>query len=224
MASRHGHFDIAHLLIDHGAEVNTKMGHLTALHLASHNDYFKALLERGAHVHERAEAGRTPLPMTVMCGHWDIMHAIIEGVSRARHSGLLRRMGSLYRVGRYILRPQKQGAYWGHGPALEGYIKGRGFWPMFRGRLARVILLFVFHGPAFTFILQAASRRHRGVAITSMPIRIDQVTARGQPHRLIWHGPERALPCSTSPAAVIDLSLCVSPFSPFTLLMPLAEP
>lgn len=123
MASRHVHFDIVHLLIDHGAEVNTKMGHLTALHLASHNDYFKALLERGAHVHERAEAGRTPLPMTVMCGHWDIMHAIIEGVSRARHSGLLRRMGSLYRVGRYKLRPQKQGPIGGMGQRSKAILK-----------------------------------------------------------------------------------------------------
>jgi ankyrin repeat protein len=68
MASRHGHFDIVHLLIDHGADVNTKMGHLTALHLASHYGYFdivKALLERGANVHERTEAGQTPLPMAV---------------------------------------------------------------------------------------------------------------------------------------------------------------
>ena len=54
MASQHGHFDIVHLLIDHGADVNTKMGHLAALHLASHDGYFdivKALLERGANVH-----------------------------------------------------------------------------------------------------------------------------------------------------------------------------
>ena len=175
---------------------------------------FKALLERRANVHERAEAGRTPLPMAVMCGHWEVMHAIIEGVSRARHSGLLRRMGSLYRVGRYILRPQKQGAYWGHGPALEGYIKGRGFWPMFRGRLARVILLFVFHGPAFTFLSQAASRRHRGVAIL-IPIRINQARPRNQPRWMIWHESERAAPCSTSPETFIDLEFLLSPPLPY---------
>ena len=54
-------------------------------------------------------------------------------------------------------------------------------------------------------------------------IRINQARPRGQLRRLIWHEPERAVPCSTSLATFIDLSPRVSPFSPFNLLIPRAE-
>jgi hypothetical protein len=143
---------------------------------------------------------------------------LFKGVSRARCSGSLRRMGSLYRVGRYILRPRGQGAHWWHGPALDGYIKAADSGPT----CPRHFTL-RFPWTRFTFLLQAASRRHRGVAITSISIGINQARPRGQLRRLIWHEPERAVPCSTSPATFIDLSPLVSPFSPSTLLIPRAE-
>lgn len=65
LASEYGPIEIVKLLLDHGADVNTKTSfNATPLHFAAQGKYIsiaKLLIDRGAQVDAKDNAGRTPL-------------------------------------------------------------------------------------------------------------------------------------------------------------------
>ncbi len=83
-AVKAGHYDIVWLLLDYGANPNTRVGDgtgVTPLHLAVRNqnyDIAKLLLNAGAKPDARDELGKSPLHEAASSGNFLITHLLIE--------------------------------------------------------------------------------------------------------------------------------------------------
>jgi len=82
-AARHGHRDIAELLLDHSADMNAKQQDLrTPLHFAVWGARFeiaRLLVERGADIHNRDLDGRTPSELASRAGAHEIVRLLSGG-------------------------------------------------------------------------------------------------------------------------------------------------
>ena len=82
VASRRGHADIVHLLLEHGVDVDAQNVYkATPLHLASsrgHADIARLLLEHGADVDAQNAYKATPLHLASSRGHADITRLLLE--------------------------------------------------------------------------------------------------------------------------------------------------
>ena len=82
VASRHGHADVAQLLLEHGADVNAHNSHgSTPLLLASQNgsdEIVWVLLEHGADTDARDEEGWSPLEQASMWGRVKVVEVLLE--------------------------------------------------------------------------------------------------------------------------------------------------
>lgn len=76
------HFDIAKLLIEHGADINTKQMHgVTPLHSAAHNGQEKLakfLIDNGADINAKMDNGNTPLFMANEKNFQEIAELVIK--------------------------------------------------------------------------------------------------------------------------------------------------
>ena len=82
VASRHGHLNIVHFLIENNATVNaTELDDRAALHFAvirGHTSIVRFLLEHGADVNLRKRLGLTPLHVLAQTSHTDLIEALLE--------------------------------------------------------------------------------------------------------------------------------------------------
>ena len=82
VASRHGHLDIVHFLIENNATINaTELDDRAALHFAvirGHTSIVRFLLEHGADVNLRKRLGLTPLHVVAQTPHTDLIEVLLE--------------------------------------------------------------------------------------------------------------------------------------------------
>ena len=82
VASRHGHLEIVHFLIENNAAVNaTELDDRAALHFAvirGHTSIARFLLEHGADVNLRKRLGLTPLHVVAQTSHTDLVKVLLE--------------------------------------------------------------------------------------------------------------------------------------------------
>ena len=81
VAVNKGYFDVARLLLDHGADVNNKISNWTLLHHASYDgnsDVVQLLLEYRADVDCRADLDRTSLHLASEGGRLEAMQLLLE--------------------------------------------------------------------------------------------------------------------------------------------------
>jgi ankyrin repeat protein len=79
LAAKHGHTEIVDLLLDKGAEVESKMD-ASALHAAAASGQAKVitlLLSRGVDINRKDSTGRTPLHSGASAGHQDVVTLLI---------------------------------------------------------------------------------------------------------------------------------------------------
>lgn len=81
IASQNGHADVAELLIDHGAEIETKFNTYTPLYIASQNNRKKVvdlLLRKGANIETSGGEGSTSLYISAQQGHLEIVLLLLR--------------------------------------------------------------------------------------------------------------------------------------------------
>jgi ankyrin repeat protein len=80
-AAKHGHNEIAELLIENGADVSAKsLKGLTPLHYAAvngHKEIAELLIAKGADVYAKSEGGETPLVYAVAEGQEEVVDLVI---------------------------------------------------------------------------------------------------------------------------------------------------
>ncbi|KAI0799012.1 ankyrin repeat protein [Xylaria sp. FL0064] len=85
-AATRGHRDVVELLLDHGANINSKdRGKMTALHVAvtgEHKDVVSLLLDRSARIEDKAYYGETPLMRAIQANSKDIVKLLLEHGAR----------------------------------------------------------------------------------------------------------------------------------------------
>lgn len=85
-AATQGHRDVVELLLDHGANINSKdLNKLTALHIAvtgGHKDVVSLLLDRSAKIEDRGNYGDTPLARAIQANSKDIVKLLLERGAR----------------------------------------------------------------------------------------------------------------------------------------------
>ncbi|KAL2816638.1 hypothetical protein BDW59DRAFT_136665 [Aspergillus cavernicola] len=85
-AATRGHRDVVELLLDHGANINSKdRSKLTALHIAvtgEHKDVVSLLLDRSARIEDKASYGDTPLIRAIQANSKDIVKLLLEHGAR----------------------------------------------------------------------------------------------------------------------------------------------
>ncbi|KAK2732324.1 hypothetical protein FQN55_004266 [Onygenales sp. PD_40] len=85
-AATRGHRDVVELLLDHGANINSKdRDKLTALHIAvtgGHKDVVSLLLDRSARIEDKASYGDTPLIRAIQANSKDIVKLLLEHGAR----------------------------------------------------------------------------------------------------------------------------------------------
>jgi ankyrin repeat domain-containing protein 50 len=85
-AATRGHRDVVELLLDHGAQVNSKdRSKLTALHIAvtgEHKDVVSLLLDRSAQIEGKASYGDTPLIRAIQANSEEIIKLLLEHGAR----------------------------------------------------------------------------------------------------------------------------------------------
>ncbi|OJD15801.1 hypothetical protein AJ78_03981 [Emergomyces pasteurianus Ep9510] len=85
-AATRGHRDVVELLLDHGANINSKdRDKLTALHIAvtgEHKDVVSLLLDRSARIEDKGSYGDTPLIRAIQANSKDIVKLLLEHGAR----------------------------------------------------------------------------------------------------------------------------------------------
>ncbi|ODH49779.1 hypothetical protein GX48_04157 [Paracoccidioides brasiliensis] len=85
-AATRGHRDVVELLLDHGANINSKdRDKLTALHIAvtgEHKEVVSLLLDRSARIEVKASYGDTPLIRAIQANSKDIVKLLLEHGAR----------------------------------------------------------------------------------------------------------------------------------------------
>ncbi|KAI1259122.1 ankyrin repeat protein [Xylariaceae sp. FL1019] len=85
-AATRGHKGMVELLLEHGADINTKdQSKMTPLHIAvtrEHKEVVSLLLERSARIEEKALYGETPLIRAIQTSSRDIVQLLIEHGAR----------------------------------------------------------------------------------------------------------------------------------------------
>lgn len=95
-AATFGHHDVVELLLDHGAQINSRdRSRLTPLHIAvtgQHKDVVALLLSRSARVESKASYDETPLMRAIQANSKDIVTLLLEHGARVdglpTHSGV----------------------------------------------------------------------------------------------------------------------------------------
>jgi ankyrin repeat domain-containing protein 50 len=85
-AATHGHRDVVELLLEHGAQINTRdRSHLTPLHIAvtgQHKEVVALLLSRSARIEDKASYDETPLMRAIQANSKDIVTLLLEHGAR----------------------------------------------------------------------------------------------------------------------------------------------
>ncbi|XP_042330799.1 ankyrin repeat domain-containing protein 39 isoform X2 [Sceloporus undulatus] len=88
-ASRHGHYDVCHFLLERGALCNSQThGGATPLHRAAycgHTDIAELLLAHGADPAATDDEGKTSLHKAAENGHHELCHLLLEHNTELRH-------------------------------------------------------------------------------------------------------------------------------------------